>query len=86
MGTLKRRIIEDMEPTEEPPMEVLGWIPFAARMPEDGSQVLVSVDENYDDYGLHVCVYHDGTFERSEAGYVWGVTHWMPLPEPPEVK
>lgn len=62
------------------------WISVEERMPEDGSEVLASVDENSDDCGLHVCVYHDGTFERSEAGYVWGVTHWMPLPEPPAPK
>ena len=59
------------------------WISVSEQLPEDGVEVLVSVDENSDDCGLHVCVYDDGTFQRSEAGYVWGVTHWMPLPAPP---
>ena len=85
MGYFKDKWIEQMEPKEEPPMEVLGWIPVAARMPEDGSEVLVSVDENSDDYGYHVCLYRGGEFVRSEAGYIFCVTHWMPLPEPPEV-
>ena len=61
------------------------WIPVAERLPEENTDVLVSVDENSDDCGMHVCDYYDGKFLRADAGYIWGVTHWMPLPEPPEV-
>ena len=62
------------------------WIPVNERLPEENTDVLVSVDENSDDCGMHVCDYYDGKFLRADAGYIWGVTHWMPLPEPPEVK
>jgi hypothetical protein len=68
------------------------WIPVSERLPDDGKEVLVSVDENCDDCGLHVCVFDGEAWRRSEAGYIkwktfhFGVTHWMPLPEPPEVK
>ena len=62
------------------------WISVSERLPEGGVEVLVSVDENSDDCGYHVCLYRGDEWVRSEAGYIFGVTHWMPLPEPPEVK
>jgi len=61
----------------------LAWIPVTERLPDENTDVLVSVDENSDDCGMHVCDYYDGKFSRAEAGYIWGVTHWMPLPAPP---
>lgn len=63
------------------------WIPVTERLPDDGVEVLVSVDENSDDCGYHVCLYRGDEWVRSESGsgYIFGVTHWMPLPEPPEV-
>lgn len=60
------------------------WIPVEERLPEEGIEVLVSVDENSDDCGYHVCLYRGGEYVRSESGYIFGVTHWMPLPEPPD--
>ena len=62
------------------------WIPVEEQLPDDGVEVLVSVDENSDDCGYHVCLYRGDEWVRSESGYIFGVTHWMPLPEPPEVK
>lgn len=62
----------------------VAWIPVTKRLPEENTDVLVSVDENSDDCGMHVCDYRDGKFSRAEAGYIWGVSHWMPLPEPPK--
>lgn len=59
------------------------WIPVSERLPQDGVEVLVSVDENSDDCGYHVCLYRGGEYVRSESGYIFGVTHWMPLPPPP---
>lgn len=59
------------------------WVSVKERLPEQNTDVLVSVDENSDDCGMHVCDYYDGKFSRAEAGYIWGVTHWMPLPAPP---
>ena len=60
------------------------WIPVEERLPEEGIEVLVSVDENSDDCGYHVCLYRGGEYVRSESGYIFGVTHWMPLPSPPD--
>ena len=83
MGYYKRLMIEAMEPKEEPPMEVLGWIPVKARLPEDGVWVLwfnkswscqlvvAKRDGESLDWGGDLC------------GTLHGFTHWMPLPEPP---
>lgn len=73
------------------------WVSVDERMPEiDGGStetfnVLVFSEENgvqqafycYEDdawYG------HDGEMITSELGDADCVTHWMPLPDPPEVK
>lgn len=61
------------------------WISVEERLPTEPGEVLMVL------WG-RVCIawYHcDGRFE-SGSGCVWavsdgGITHWMPLPEPPEV-
>ena len=75
---LARRVMDEHYPPR--------WIPVEERLPEEGIEVLVSVDENSDDCGYHVCLYRGGEYVRSESGYIFGVTHWMPLPSPPEVQ
>jgi hypothetical protein len=114
VGYLKRRIIESMEPKEEPPMghmkdldirirnggddaiaaacELMPrWISVEDRLPNPGADVLIYYGTVGLDGEMLVAHCHvDGKVEwaddvglriRSE-----GVTHWMPLPEPPEVK
>lgn len=98
MGYYKRLMIEAMQPKEEPPMEVLGWIPVEERLPKEYETVLVATDggvaaaeirlpdEEYDIDEPWWMVFKDKR-ERSIswAGFVKlrDVTHWMPLPEPP---
>ena len=56
----------------------------------------ISVNERYPKYGAEVLGFRDGIgvsimwlnevtmeFHDDEAGYMLGVTHWMPLPEFP---
>lgn len=50
------------------------WIPRSERMPEVGVEVLVYSRSS----GMAVDYYDRGLFGYSD------VTHWMPLPEPPE--
>ena len=86
MGTLKRRIIESMEPTVDELAR--RWIPVSERLPEDGTWCWV----DWDGPGKPFPAMRDS---RSAGGWTntdcWEdfdreVTHWMPLPEPPEVK
>ena len=81
MGYVKRREIESLEPREEPPTEVLGWVPVLDKWPLVDEWVLVSRLG-----GRLVCeAQHKGkgTFMRGESEV--HPTHWMPLPEPPIV-
>ena len=94
MGYYKRLMIEAMQPQEEPPMEVLGWIPVEERLPEKGRRVIFFVDRKQTGLrAAYVGEYVSHSAFRSWACYEdergWSadfVTHWMPLPEPPEVK
>jgi len=60
------------------------WIPVGERLPEEDVDVLVMTN-----YGMHVAgIDEDGLWNASH-GDSWQFpepTHWMPLPEPPEVK
>jgi hypothetical protein len=77
MGTLKRRIIENMEPTEHELAR--RWIPVTERLPSRGSSVLCVNAEHR--------VYGQGWFSEGDYAIRWNegvhVTHWMPLPTPP---
>ena len=68
------------------------WVPVSERLPEPNEPILVA---NPLDGGVQCAVYdggdiNDGDGEGFNAwcGYTQhilsGVTHWMPLPEPPE--
>lgn len=59
--------------------EAQRWIPVGERLPEVGKWVIVWMPDKYDE------VEYTHRMENGE----WadeGVTHWMPLPELPEVK
>ncbi len=66
------------------------WIPVEKRLPEDGKPVLCATDVGVEVLWLG----EQPRFWLSEQGYAFdnrdpktaNVTHWMPLPEPPEAK
>ena len=77
------------------------WIPVSERLPEDGREVLVLVEElitagahyqfgaafNDDDVLVETPTWVLGLEEETYGFDAYAaVTHWMPLPEPPEVK
>ena len=60
------------------------WIPVTERLPDDGQRVLA-----YDkvEYGIIAAIYSAGTwYDQILDTTVCPIyiTHWMPLPEPPE--
>lgn len=70
--------------------QVPRWIPVEERLPEDRSDVLVAAYW-HERWGVYMgwCAperaawsVHVGIGDRSDIA----VTHWMPLPEPPEVE
>ena len=58
------------------------WIPVSERLPQDDQRVLVWSQSN----GLHIA-YLDWQRQWRDADDNYGkkITHWMPLPDPPEV-
>ncbi len=82
-------------------MEVLGWIPVGERLPKEYETVLVATDGGVTAAEIRLpddeCDMNEPWWmvfkDRRERSVSWAgfvklrdVTHWMPLPEPPEVK
>ena len=84
VGYYKRLMIEAMQPKEEPPMEVLGWVPVKARVPDEDKEQFLVASGDY----IGVAWWHaePQKFIHEDIDNAWTPTHWMPLPEPPEVK
>lgn len=59
------------------------WIPVEERLPSEHACVLA-----YHSNARRIIAWHDGNGWQTDAdtGGRGDVTHWMPLPEPPEVK
>lgn len=65
------------------------WIPVTERLPENQvldawgipSEVIVYSSDLEPNIAL--AWYEDGKWKHDEWGVLKGVTHWMPLPEPP---
>jgi hypothetical protein len=62
------------------------WISVEDRLPEDGVDVLVYVENNFIFTASHQYVTGGGDYwhEFPPSDIVFKPTHWMPLPEPPE--
>jgi hypothetical protein len=58
------------------------WIPASERLPEDGENVLACFEKS-GGVGCATFVERYKWFETDRGCF--GATHWMPLPEPPEV-
>lgn len=81
-------LVQDAEPNFDingnSPVTPDGWISCSERMPDDRQEVVVQTHSGW----RYIAFYesHSGLFYDSPEGdveYVF-VTHWMPLPEPPQ--
>ncbi|EDT6614025.1 DUF551 domain-containing protein [Salmonella enterica subsp. enterica] len=71
------------------PVTPNGWISCSERMPEIRQTVI-----GWNGYAVRQCVYTRNEYAKTQKGReprfetltgIWhGVTHWMPLPEPPQ--
>ena len=60
----------------------MNWISVKDRVPESGIDVLVFTD----DYCAYTAHYDGYWWLSGEPTLSYDVTHWMPLPAPPEVE
>jgi hypothetical protein len=58
------------------------WIAVSERLPEDKEQCLVARGEDVAIAWWHT---RPNEFIHEDIDIAWTPTHWMPLPEPPEV-
>ena len=74
----------------EPPAQKPRWIPVEERLPEvwsnDETAELVNYMIYSPDFGVDIGNYHAKAKKWFCVALPCTVTHWMPLPEPPEVK
>ncbi|HBJ0544055.1 TPA: ead/Ea22-like family protein [Escherichia coli] len=86
-------LVQDAEPNFDvngnSPVSPGGWISCSERMPEIRQTVI-----GWNGYAVRQCVYTRNEYAKTQKGReprfeiltgIWhGVTHWMPLPEPPQ--
>lgn len=64
-------------------------IPCSERLPEGGQDVIIYIAEKWKEHPIQIAhIQHDSIlWELSDGEYYFSkdeVSHWMPLPEPPE--
>ena len=67
------------------------WIPVSERLPENGSHVIAFIPKGgFCDHGKVTQLFYNSDSAMGDwsddRGHYDCVTHWMPLPEPPEVE
>ena len=67
---------------ELPSAQPVQWISVKDRLPDSGTGVLVFTD----DYCAYTAHYDGYWWLSGEPTLSYNVTHWMPLPAPPEVE
>jgi hypothetical protein len=77
------RIEELEDELAEAQSKILRWIPVSERLPKDGENI-IAFFTILGEVGEATFNKRDGWFYTEHGA--WAASHWMPLPEPPEVK
>lgn len=81
-----QRIAENMAERVMNGMVVRHWIPVSAWIPTEATEVLVAWNLPRGGQQVDAALYFRNGMWAASAGHSIGrVTHWMPLPQPPEV-
>jgi hypothetical protein len=87
--TSEQRVSELLDEVDELESKIPRWISVEERLPEDEDRELTSV-LGWNGVSAREVVFapreRSGSQWSSAAGGHEFITHWMPLPEPPEVK
>jgi hypothetical protein len=86
-----RRIDELEDALEAARSKAAEWIPVSERLPKPGQQVLAAIPPrvwNEENQALIETLDYEqeGFYSWKDDEWQKRVTHWMPLPEPPEVR
>ena len=66
-------------------LERMRWIPCSERLPEDFQDVLIWDNRDETSFTGHYAECDGWTVDGYDVDrYPFDITHWMPLPEPPE--
>ena len=65
------------------------WISVCDYFPQENTGVLAANDEQVGEMffyrGGFICPYADRVNDEYDIAFIKSITHWMPLPEPPNV-
>lgn len=90
----KMSTVEQLEAENASLRERTRWIPVSERLPEDGVEVLIAAESVFEPHYHIWKAYHvshipqwttDNDLYYHHTNYK-SITHWMPLPEAPEVQ
>ena len=83
----RANIFEILDAYERGRASAWKWIPVSERLPEGDKVVLCYKADGGIKFGILLdATYADGVqaFKDKDKAFAFGVTHWMPLPEPPK--